>query len=292
MAMGLASSFALWLGLRWAAGFASAFLFVFISTWSLERVSAFPMLRAAVFSGVGAGIFAVGVACLALDRADLGSSVAWVVLGAATLVLSVMLWPLFSGGRTSPPDEVLVADRVVTRAWRLIVSYGLFGFGYIIPATFLPVMGKAGAGSEWAIALAWPAFGLAAFASTFGALRISAQASSVHIWRIAQAALAIALVLPAMSGALSLVIVSGAIVGGTFVVITMTAIQSAREFAGGNAQRLIAAMTAAFAAGQLAGPLTVPLLVTAGGDFSKALLVAAGALATGIFLLPLKKENA
>jgi len=46
----------------------------------------------------------------------------------------------------------------------------------------------------------------------------------------------------------------------------------------------MAAMTAAFAAGQIAGPLSVSLMVAAGG-FSAALLVACAFLVGGALLL-------
>ena len=71
-------------------------------------------------------------------------------------------------------------------------------------------------------------------------------------------------------------------VGGTFVVITMVGFQEARgdvaAHAGGNARRLMAAMTAAFAAGQIVGPLFVSLVVGTGGGFTAALLSASALL--------------
>jgi hypothetical protein len=48
----------------------------------------------------------------------------------------------------------------------------------------------------------------------------------------------------------------------------------------------MAAMTAAFATGQLVGPLPVPYLMRVDGDFTIALAVAALALLAGVLLLP------
>ena len=69
---------------------------------------------------------------------------------------------------------------------------------------------------------------------------------------------------------------------------TMVGMQAAKRLAGAESRRLMAAMTAAFAAGQLAGPLALPYVMGAEGDFSKILLLAAGALLTGTCLLPLR----
>lgn len=53
---------------------------------------------------------------------------------------------------------------------------------------------------------------------------------------------------------------SAILVGGTFMVTTMAGLQLAREFAPANPTPLLARMTAAFAAGQISGPLLVRLL--------------------------------
>jgi hypothetical protein len=56
---------------------------------------------------------------------------------------------------------------------------------------------------------------------------------------------------------LATTVLSALCVGGTFMVATMAGIQHARQAAADRAPRLIATMTAAFALGQLIGPLTI-----------------------------------
>jgi Uncharacterised MFS-type transporter YbfB len=85
------------------------------------------------------------------------------------------------------------------------------------------------------------------------------------------------------------------LVGGTLVVITMVGIQEAREIGGQHASELIAAMTAAFAAGQIAGPVCVSLLADKHNGFSIALLLASGLLtlsAGALFARSRKKRKA
>jgi hypothetical protein len=99
--------------------------------------------------------------------------------------------------------------------------------------------------------------------------------------------MAAGLVLPAIRMSLVSMIVSAVCVGGTFMVITMAGMREARRVGGRSAPRLMAAMTAAFATGQLAGPLTV----TANGSAAEAirapgLLAAALLLITALLLLP------
>jgi hypothetical protein len=74
------------------------------------------------------------------------------------------------------------------------------------------------------------------------------------------------------------------LVGGTFMVTTMVAIREGREIGGPNATALIAAMTAAFAIGQIVGPLSASYLER-GGSFSMALLIASALLTISVYVL-------
>jgi predicted MFS family arabinose efflux permease len=74
-------------------------------------------------------------------------------------------------------------------------------------------------------------------------------------------------------------------VGGTFMVLTMAAIQEARRVAGNAAPRLIAAMTAAFAIGQLLGPIVVGLVSSYGGALHTTSIAAAVLLIAGAAIL-------
>jgi MFS family permease len=95
---------------------------------------------------------------------------------------------------------------------------------------------------------------------------------------------------PVMLRGLTGVLLAALLVGGTFMVITMAGLQEARRLAGSRAPALMAAMTAAFAAGQIAGPLVVPLLGGSGG-VSAPLTLAALVLVASALLLPREKDE-
>ena len=288
--MGVTNDMASWLALRFAAGFASAFLLVFISVWSLEHLAAAarPQLSGVVFAGVGAGIAAVGAICLTLEKRGAHYAHVWLVLGGLSLLLTIILWPIFS-----PRDDPVPGTSSDTQVssgpaaqWRLVLSYGLLGFGYIVPATFLPVMARGLFTHTNGFDVSWPVFGIAACLSTLAAARASSRFSVLNVWRSAQALMAIGVALPALVFAPSAVITAAVFVGGTFMVVTMAGMQSAKRFGGPAPRRLMAAMTAAFATGQLVGPLPVPYLMRADGDFTIVLGVAAMALLAGVLVLP------
>jgi hypothetical protein len=77
------------------------------------------------------------------------------------------------------------------------------------------------------------------------------------------------------------------------MVVTMAGMQEALQAAGArSAAQLMAAMTAAFATGQILGPVVASLLIQGGSGLSGALLAGSLLLATSAFALLPKRRNA
>lgn len=72
---------------------------------------------------------------------------------------------------------------------------------------------------------------------------------------------------------------SALLVGGTFMVVTLAGVQEIRARAQGNATRLVGSMTAAFAIGQIAGPVASSLLLQLWPAHGLALALQLGAAA-------------
>jgi MFS family permease len=142
----------------------------------------------------------------------------------------------------------------------LVLCYGTFGFGYIVPATFLPAMARQLVSDPLVFGLTWPLFGLAAVVSVAIAARWLAAWPRRRIWALAQGTMALGTALPLLTQALWALAASAVLVGGTFMVATMAGLQLAREQRPENPTPLLARMTVAFATGQIAGPLLVRLL--------------------------------
>jgi hypothetical protein len=97
--------------------------------------------------------------------------------------------------------------------------------------------------------------------------------------------MAFGVVIPVFSTGMAAIVTAALCVGGTFMVITMLSIQEARAVAGAGVVPLTAAMTAAFALGQILGPLAAGLLADAGLGFAGGLLLAGAVLALSAALL-------
>jgi MFS family permease len=85
--------------------------------------------------------------------------------------------------------------------------------------------------------------------------------------------MAVGLVLPVVYPHILTILIAGICVGGTFMIITMAGIQEAHKIApNDDVMRHIAIMTAAFASGQIIGPLFAGIIYRHTESFSLSLL--------------------
>ena len=279
-AVALNAGFAGWLLLRGLAGIASAVVMIHIAAWCSERFEAAhaPALHGAVFSGVGFGIAGVGALVLALAPLQVGAARSWAILGIASLAawLAVNAAIADAGKRPTAPQSTAYSHwNLDTDTVCIVGCFGVAGFGYIVPATFIPVMARQVVADPALFTLAWPVFGAAAAASTFAASVLVRRFGNRNVWFASHIIMAIGVILPALSSRLMAVVAASLLVGSTFMVITMCAVREARAQAGPESIGLLGMMTAAFAVGQLVGPVCAALLVRHGLGLPYTLAIAA-----------------
>ncbi|VWC26929.1 YbfB/YjiJ family MFS transporter [Burkholderia lata] len=295
-AMGVGHLLPVWLAVRFVAGVVSAWTFVFMSQWGLRRLAELyaPEWSGVIYAGPGVGIVVTGLigSALAGQRAASG----WLGFAALSAVLSVAIWRTFAAapaqagapGGAAPhaaaATETLQANTRRHRAdaaW-LVVLYGMPGFGYIITATFLPVIARAAlpAGSPWPD-LFWPMFGAALIVGAITAARLPGHWDNRLLLAAgcATQALGIAagIVWPNAAG----FSVGSALLGLPFTAITLFAMREARRLHGERAAGLMGYATASYGVGQILGPLVAAPLAARFGSFSPALWVAVAALLLG-----------
>lgn len=280
-AMGLVQTLPAFLVLRFAGGAASAFVLILASTIVLERLSEAGRgeLSALHFAGVGSGI-AVSAALVAI-LLGLGQNwqTLWLASGALALtglVAAAALLPPQADAAARNGDRPDGAANPALR--RFIAAYGLYGFGYIITATFLvAIVRGTPAIRQWEPVI-WIVFGLAA-------------APSVALWTWAAkplgipGAFAAACVVEAVGVLASVVwqtttgvFVAAILVGGTFMGLTALGLVGARNLATGDPRRAMALITGAFGLGQIIGPAFAGFVSDRLGTFTAPSVVAAVAL--------------
>jgi len=286
LGMAAGPSFVAALLLRFVAGVASAFVLVGISAWALGALAARRRTEAAggVYAGVGAGMVAAGFAALGVALAGGSASTGWALLGGLAAAVTAWSWRSLGDAPAAAGPGASAAPRLPRAALALVACYGAFGFGYILPATFLPAMARELLPDPAVFGWTWPIFGAAAALSTWGAGVLLRRVSPRALWAASQLVMAAGVLLPAAAPhSLAALAASAVFIGGTFMVATMAGLQEARRVAGAAAPRLMAAMTAAFGTGQLAGPLLVGAGGGAGLPAAAAALVLL--LSSGILLI-------
>jgi predicted MFS family arabinose efflux permease len=276
--------------LRFGTGVASAWVLVMITALSqpLAAAAGRPRLGALVFAGPGLGIFLTGLLALGSTLLGQTSATLWLVYAGVALVMLLGILP-FLPQPTVPMAAAPVASTSNNQGIaRLGVIYGLYGLGYIIPATFLSQMANVQFHGQWQADLFWPCFGLA---SAVGVLLVSLRRPSpngtrhwlmITLWL--QAVGVFACLLGSGTG-----LALGVLLCGTpFLACMQLVMQRSRELAPHATQRNAGLLTACFAVGQLAGPLLAALSSHFSGGLQPALVVAGGGLliAGGLLLRP------
>lgn len=284
LAMGLGDWQAVWLVLRFLAGVASAFVLVGTSAWAMPILARHGREEWSghVFSGIGVGIALAGLFGLVAGIDAWSSRTTWIVLGVVAIVLAALLWRNLSADAAPPLRSAQQARPALPRSALIAAAcYAAFGFGYIIPATFLPALARGYIDNPATFGLIWPVFGAAAAVSTLASVRLFRGLAPRQLWMRAKWVLAAGVLLPALWVNVPTLLVSAVCVGGTFVVITMAGLKEALRLGGAPASLAIGVMTAAFGAGQIAGPLMVSLFGRSDHGFAWASLIAAASLVAG-----------
>lgn len=280
-AMGVGSSLALFIAIRFLAGVASAFALVFFSAIVLARAAASgrPGLAALHFGGVGVGIAvsSVMIGLLVADGSDWRAGWHWsgLLAFAGAVLVAALVGPaaVAASGRTAEPP--LPRSRALTA---MIVAYGLFGFGYIVTATFLVAIvrqGEAGGAFE---ATVWLATGLAGIPSVWLWNRLARPLGAVAAYALGCAAEAAGVLASVLLAGPAGPLLGGILLGGTFIAVTSLGLSLGRQLAGAAPRRALALMTAAFGLGQVIGPVVAGRLADWTGDFTAASVVAAATL--------------
>ncbi len=165
LGMGLTHELRLWLALRFLAGAASAFVLVGVSAWAMPILAQLHQAARSgqVFAGVGVGICFAGLVGLVAGVTALGSQATWIGLGVIAAGFAVALWrQLASDGVYTTSAKGSGRAPLTGQAWIAALCYGAFGYGYIIPATFLPALAREVIKDPAVFGWVWPVFGAAA----------------------------------------------------------------------------------------------------------------------------------
>ncbi|WP_436127418.1 YbfB/YjiJ family MFS transporter [Acidovorax sp. LjRoot117] len=289
---------AAWPLLRMLAGVASALVFLGTANWCMGRLAHLgrPAWGGLIFCGPGLGIVITGLPTSAMVAAGWSAAAGWAAFSLLAAVLCAGAWAVFQGGEAplaaapgSTGAASAPAPRPAAERALLAIAYGLAGLGYIVTATFLPVIARAAlpAGSVWPD-LFWPIFGAGVALGALLSTRIAPTRD--RRWLLAAAyvlqagGVALGVLWPGPAG----FALGSLLLGLPFTAITFFALQEARYQWPQAGAGFTGLMTALYGIGQIAGPpMAAALLARAGSraqGFDWALGVAGSVLLLGAVL--------
>jgi len=288
MVMAIPDGIIAFLAWRFIGGVASAFVLVFSSVLILDRLETLgkPALSAVHFAGVGCGI---ALSAILVSSASIGENHwrdLWLVSGAAAVICALLAFWLVPKERVvARSGDTPLKSEADPRLKYFIVAYGLFGFGYVITATFISDLVRNSDSLQPIEPYIWLAVGIGAIPSVWFWTAVGRRWGNDLSFAIALVVEAVSVALSVLSDIPVLIVVAALLLGATFMGITALGLINARLLSRGDPRRMLALMTAAFGFGQMIGPSFAGYIFDISASYlapsiiASAALVAAAALA-------------
>lgn len=274
-------SHGLWFVARFLNGISSAFIFVFASTLVLGLRR--PACTTALFSSVGIGIVISGLLLPLCYRFWPAWETGWAV---STVLAATFASFAAIGARSSAPPFVAGENRsgetrqgASAAFWIISVSYGLAGFSYVVPATFLVTIMSSDSHLRAFAQWSWPIVGLFAAVSVVFWTSMGIRYGKSRTLAISLLVLALGCIAPVALHNAAGAIGGATGLGASFMAIAMLSVGLIRELDPLRAGTRIAGATAFFSIGQFLGPLFTAYSYSRTQGYAQALLVAATVLA-------------
>ncbi len=283
---------AAWPWLRFFAGLVTSFAFVFTSSWCLGHLSRLqaPAAGGVVYAGPGVGIATSGLLAGLMVQLGWPAGAGWLAFAALATIMTAIIWRAFGAPDAAPlpPASAQAANTAggsTAEKALLTIAYTFSGFGYIITATFLPVIARTALpGSAWPD-LFWPMLGAGVAIGALIASRIPSRIDQrlllVACYLMQALGVALGNWMPSLAG----FAIGSVLVGLPFTAITFFAMQVGRRLHPHAPSAIIGLLSAAFGLGQIVGPPMAAALIarapsTAAG-FAWSLDIAAASLLLG-----------
>ena len=292
---------------RLLAGVASAWVFIAGGLLAARLGSVQPqrmgLLLGLYYGGTGWGIVLSALLVPAVLAAAAAQGVAhgwawawWALALACAVATVVLVWPARVLAQVAPPvaavstaSTAVSAPAPVDFHWRpfgfALAGYGMFGVGYIGYMTFVVALLREQGASGTAVTVFYALLGVAVLASSRIWAGLLDRCKGGQALALLCALLGVATVLPALTAAWPVVLLSGLVFGGVFLSVVASTTALVRHnlpqavWAAG-----ISAFTIVFAAGQIVGPTVVGWIADGPGGLARGLVFSAAALWVGAAL--------
>ncbi len=278
-----------WFVSRVIAGFGSAMVLVVGSAIVMVKLDYEDKTKAMGihFSGIGFGItISELISQYTLKHGTWMDT--WMVLTAFAFFMSFYTIHILSFDkelRRDAPKHKLSKSMFTPYVILLIFAYFTAGVGFVVQATFFPDIINSLKGLDGFGNIGWLVVGLAGIPSAIIWMRLAQKYGSVNMIIIAFILQIVGILIPTMTNAMSLNILSGILYGSTFIGHVALFMHHGGKLAGKNPVIFMGAMTAAYGIGQVVAPLYSVALFEKYGNYDMTLYVTAFIVSFGIFFL-------
>ncbi|EKT61747.1 YbfB/YjiJ family MFS transporter [Providencia burhodogranariea] len=262
---------------RFFIGWASGMALVLIVAWANESLARLnrPALSVAVFAGTGFGIFISGIFAVGIQDLQLSASQGWLIYGVIALILSLYINRYLPRlGQWHRPIGEVEKFHLTPAIKRLVWSYGLAGFGYILPATFLSQMATQRFPNSLFAQFIWPVFGISAVVGILLAMLLRHLSTTQNRLAFTLWLQAIGILIAEIVSGISGLVIGAILIGGGFMCAVQLSMQLGRELAPNHNRFMAGLLTTIYAIGQLAGPVLSFISTSFTGKLDPALYTA------------------
>ncbi len=241
---------------RFISGLSSAFVLIFGTALILPSIQAFgeKSLSTSHFMGVGFGIVISSILVTILGNLGFHWYDLWIGVTILSIILAIPIF-IYSPNETFQHSYSQNSNYKNNIGFTLItISYGLYGFGYVILGTFISTMARETTGLETTEMYIWLLVGLAGIPMVIFWPWFGKKIGNDLALFLACAIMGLGILMPVLLENKVGIISASILLGSTFIPITALALLEGQSRYSGSIRVSTAILTSSFSVGQMIGP--------------------------------------
>jgi len=261
--------------IRFISGLSSAFVLIFGTALILPSIQALgkKSLSTSHFMGVGFGIVISSILVTFLGELGFHWDDLWIGVAMLSVILAV---PIF----ICTPNEILQYSYSQNSNYKnnfsfslISISYGLYGFGYVILGTFISAMARETSGLEATEMYVWLLVGLAGIPMVIFWPWFGKKIGNDLALFFACAIMGLGVLMPVLLENKVGITSASILLGSTFIPITALALLEGQSRYDGSIRVSTAILTSSFSVGQMIGPYFGGVIIDLFNSYSIALTI-------------------
>ena len=261
--------------IRFISGLSSAFVLIFGTALILPSIQAFgkKSLSTSHFMGVGFGIVISSILVTFLGELGFHWDDLWIGVAVLSAILAV---PIF----ICTPKEILQYSYYQNSNYKnnfsfsfISISYGLYGFGFVILGTFISAMARETSGLEATEMYVWLLVGLAGIPMVIFWPWFGKKIGNDLALFFACAIMGLGVLMPVLLENKVGITSASILLGSTFIPITALALLEGQSRYNGSIRVSTAILTSSFSVGQMIGPYFGGVIIDLFNSYSIALTI-------------------